>query len=154
MEENEYRSSYNKLVDYPCVFAKAINSTSCTCQQARKIQIADRIALNCSAAHYHQQCNALIEKLRTAAQFVLHMPDIAGTLSHNKEIQVQIGGIKGIAMMLNDHKDVDKPDIHEIHTQAIDTFGNLDKLPYSEIVRYILQSKRRKRRARKNDEND
>lgn len=154
MEENEYRSTYSKLVDYPCVFARAINSTSCICQQVRKIQIADRIAINCCSENDHQQCSKLLERLRIASQFVLHMPDIAGVLPHNKEMQVQTGGIKGIAMILNDHKAVDKPDILATRTQAINTFGNLDNLPYSEIVRHILHSERRKRRSRRNDEND
>jgi len=143
MEENEYRTTYNKLVDHPCVFAKAINSTSCSCRQAARIQIADRIAINCSSGSEQQQCTLMLEKLRSAAQFVLRMPDIAGALPHNKEIRVQIGGIKGIAAILG--QDESGLDIYRLRTQAQTRFGDLDKLPYSEIVRHIMQARTRRR---------
>ena len=151
MDENEYRSTYNKLINHPCVFAKAINSTQCVCQCCKRIQIADRIALNCEQLDEHQQCTAMLEKLRTAAQFVLRMPDIAGVLPHNKEIRVQTGGIKGIAAILQPHESIDKPDIFQIRTQACIKFGDLNKLPYSEIVRHIMQARTRRQRSKSTD---
>ena len=72
-------------------------------------------------------------------------------LPHNMEIRVQTGGLKGLLNIL--HPDSKAPpvieDIGGVISQAVSVYGNLDDLPYSEIVQAVALTTVRKRRKTK-----
>ena len=68
------------------------------------------------------------------------------------EIRVQVGGVTGLARLINETIEVEQlsllDDVHGILNQVIEQFGSLDKLPYSEIIQSVVQFQGRQRRQR------
>lgn len=81
------------------------------------------------------------------------MTSVPGPLPHAKEVKVQIGGMLGIQKLL--HPDMgDKElvdDINGLAKTAAQRFNSLDNLPYSEIVKSIVNFEGRLRRRSHKD---
>ena len=148
MEEDEYKSTYSELASVRCVFEKALTNHQAKCALSRHFCLADREGYSCDDAVSSLKCSELLEKLREKSKFVLKLRDVDGPLPHNMEIRVQVGGVRGLAKLINTDI-VDKVDnIHRVLDQVINKFGSLDSLPYSEIIQSIEQFQGRRRRQR------
>ena len=68
------------------------------------------------------------------------------------EIRVQVGGITGLAKLVNTESEAQaKPRLENINgiiTQVVSQFGSFDELPYSEIIQSVVQFQGRRRRQR------
>ncbi len=153
MEEGEYKSAYNEMAPVRCVFEKSLTSHRAKCSLARHFCLADREGYSCEAPLSSVKCRELLVKLREKSIFALKLQNINGPLPHNKEIRVQVGGLTGIArsIVMNGTDQVDPmvvSDINGVLLKAIDSFGSLDSLPYSEIMQSIKQFQGRMRRQR------
>jgi len=148
MEEDEYKSTYSELASVRCVFEKALTNHQAKCDLSRHFCLADREGYSCEDAGASLKCSKLLEKLREKSIFVLKVHDIDGPLPHNMEIRVQVGGVRGLAKLINVDI-IDKVDnIHRVLDEVINKFGSLDSLPYSEIIQSIEQFQGRRRRQR------
>jgi len=148
MEEDEYKSTYSELASVRCVFEKALTNHQAKCDLSRHFCLADREGYSCEDAGASLKCSKLLEKLREKSIFVLKLHDIDGPLPHNMEIRVQVGGVRGLARLINVDI-IDKVDnIHRVLDEVINKFGSLDSLPYSEIIQSIEQFQGRRRRQR------
>ncbi len=146
MEEDEYKSTYSELASVRCVFEKTLTNHQAKCDLSRHFCLADREGYSCEDAEASLKCSKLLEKLREKSIFVLKLRDIDGPLPHNMEIRVQVGGVRGLAKLINVDI-VDKVDnIHRVLDEVINKFGSLDSLPYSEIIQSIEQFQGRRRR--------
>ena len=146
MEEDEYKSTYSELASVRCVFEKALTNHQAKCDLSRHFCLADREGYSCEDVEASLKCSKLLEKLREKSIFVLKLRDIDGPLPHNMEIRVQVGGVRGLAKLINVDI-VDKVDnIHRVLDEVINKFGSLDSLPYSEIIQSIEQFQGRRRR--------
>ena len=147
MEEDEYKSTYNELASVRCVFEKALTNHQAKCSLSKHFCLADREGYSCDNAESSGKCRELLEILRNKSIFVLKLHEISGPLPHNMEIRV----LAGLAKLLeNDagsqlgNSVVD--DINRIIASAIEKYGSLDKLPYSEIIQSVVQFQGRRRR--------
>jgi len=148
MEEDEYKSTYSELASVRCVFEKALTNHQAKCDLSRHFCLADREGYSCEDAGASLKCSKLLEKLREKSIFVLKVHVIDGPLPHNMEIRVQVGGVRGLAKLINVDI-IDKVDnIHRVLDEVINKFGSLDSLPYSEIIQSIEQFQGRRRRQR------
>ena len=148
MEEDEYKSTYSELASVRCVYEKALTNHQAKCDLSRHFCLADREGYSCEDAEASLKCSKLLEKLREKSIFVLKVHDIDGPLPHNMEIRVQVGGVRGLAKLINVDI-IDKVDnIHRVLDEVINKFGSLDSLPYSEIIQSIEQFQGRRRRQR------
>jgi len=148
MEEDEYKSTYSELASVRCVYEKALTNHQAKCDLSRHFCLADREGYSCEDAGASLKCSKLLEKLREKSIFVLKVHDIDGPLPHNMEIRVQVGGVRGLAKLINVDI-IDKVDnIHRVLDEVINKFGSLDSLPYSEIIQSIEQFQGRRRRQR------
>ncbi|MBT8134757.1 MAG: hypothetical protein KJO03_09615 [Gammaproteobacteria bacterium] len=101
-----------------------------------------------------KKCIEVLEKLRKNSIFVLKLHDIKGPLPHNMEIRVQAGGLTGLAKLLDsgDESSVQQvlmtDGIDRVISRALDNYGTLDDLPYSEIIQSVVQFQGRRRRQR------
>ena len=146
MEEDEYKSTYSELASVRCVFEKTLTNHQAKCDLSRHFCLADREGYSCEDAEASLKCSKLLEKLRKKSIFVLKLRDIDEPLPHNMEIRVQVGGVRGLAKLINVDI-VDKVDnIHRVLDEVINKFGSLDSLPYSEIIQSIEQFQGRRRR--------
>jgi len=151
VEENEYRSLYHAINAQRCVFEKTILSRRCHCRQAHRFNLADREGVACRNTESALLCQTALDRMREKAIFALRLTRIDGPLAHAKEIKVQTGGLFGIRRLLGGQQDDNSPiaDISGLLLSAVDQFGDLEKLPYTEIARNIAQFEGRARRGRR-----
>ena len=152
MEEDEYQSTYGELASVRCEFEKALTNNQLRCSLANHFCLADREGYSCDCEESSSQCEELLQKLRKKSAFVLKVRDVDSPLPHNMEIRVQVGGITGLAKLMNTEGGAQaKPlleDINGIINQMVDQFGSLDDLPFSEIIQSVVQFQGRRRRQR------
>ena len=147
MNEDEYKGAYQAINERACPFEKAILSRQCGCQHVQRLQIADREAAGCRSASAQPVCRDLLRLLRTNAQFALGMATSPGTLPHGKEMKVQVGGLLGLQRLLapttTDLREVEN--VYRLVRAARRVHGQLESLPFSQIVRSIVSYRGRRR---------
>ena len=153
MEESEYKSSYNELAPVRCVFEKALTSYQAACSLSKHFCLADREGYSCEDEHSSLKCREFLELLRENSLFALKLKEIDGPLPHNMEIRVQVGGVSGLAKIfdtsLADQAGGVKVDnIQLVLKRAVNDFGALKKLPYSQIIQSVVQYQGRRKRQR------
>lgn len=148
MDETEYRQTYHEVNERRCVFEKAINARRCSCSLSQRFNLADREGVSCTDQSGCNRCKQLLELMRNNARFALQMTNVPGPLPHAKEVKVQIGGMLGLQKLLQPElKDDDRVhDINGLAETALQQYHSLDKLPYSEIVKSIVNFEGRLRR--------
>ena len=160
MEENEYRETYQEINTLPCIFERAILVRCAGCGQARRLYLAEREAVACRSIDAQLDCAQLLELMHDNARFVLRQPSIDAPLPHAKEVRVQCGGIRGLGDLVDARNDAgqqtDKElagaeNIHALIRLARQRYGNLQALPFQDIVLGISrwQSRRRGKRPPK-----
>lgn len=160
MEENEYKSTYNTLTTIRCVFEKALTNNHASCHLAKHFCLADREGYSCENEESAARCADILGKIRNKSTFVLKLQDVNGPLPHNMEIRVQVGGVAGLvksalmkpAITSDVSESVEnasaKNDIDLAMTAAIERFGSIDNLPYSEIMQSVVKFQGRRKRQR------
>lgn len=138
MDEMEYQTIREILNQCPCPFEKALLSSRCTCAKFQRLNIAEREAAACILPAAQVRCIALLEQLYQNARFALKQPRMDKPQPHNKAMKIQCGGLLGLQAALSpecDNKQVEN--IDALVTQALKNYGELEKLPYQEIVKFI-----------------
>ena len=148
MDEREYKSAYKSINPTRCVFEKAINSRVCNCSRSVRFNLADREGVSCNSGAAQARCQQVLQTLRENSRFVLQVNAVEERLSHNADIKIQNGGMKGIANLI-DANDVDERDIDTLLDNVIQQYKSIETLPYQAVVREI--SSYQVRRRRKND---
>lgn len=150
MEEDEYRSTYSELNQRRCIFEKSINARRCACSKSKRFLLADREGVGCDCDDDLQQCTKVLDEIRIRARFSLQLTQIQGVLPHNKEIRVQVGGMQGLrdATLAHNPGKLNVDDISVVIKAAINRFGNIESLPYSEIVKSVAACEGRRKRKR------
>lgn len=141
--EAAYRDARTSINPTPCIFEKAVLATCVACSLADKHLLAERETINCRDAGARQLCDRLHAALRAHASFALGSNNPYSPVPHSKEIKAQCGGLKGLQQALNGVDTVS--DVHGLITAALNTFNDLDALPYAAIIRTIAQFNIRKR---------
>ncbi len=155
VDENEFRDAYNRLNSTRCVFEKALLTRSCQCSRARGFRLAERMGFGCSHPVAQRRCGDLLALMRTNARFTLGMPAVDdGPLPHNKEIRVQIGGLRGLRGLCDDSRSEASEtiaDIDAVIEACIARHGSLADIPYDRIVPSIAAYRVKRWRRRRSD---
>ncbi len=148
MEEDEFRATYHAVNQRRCVFEKALNTRRCECSRAARFCLAGRDGVACKSPAAHALCTALIATLRSNAKFALQLTRVDDALPHGKEIKIQHGGLLGLRDALGERgADDDRiQDIHALIDAGLKHYGDLNALPYGEVVKTIVAFKGRVRR--------
>jgi len=151
MEEKEFKRTHAEFNPTPCYFAKAILCQCCGCTCSQKINIAERESIACTNEQAHQRCGEWLDSLYQNARFVLKLPNVDAPMPHAKAMKIQCGSPRGLLAALEGEAFVEThkvEDIHAVLEQSIVKYGNLQDLPYSQIVRFINQHSLKKRSRR------
>ena len=150
MDEEQYRSSYKNIITRQCVYEKAINSRRTSCKQANKIRLADREAVACRSQDACNLCTSFLKTLRSKSLFALKLQNHSGPLPHAKEIKVQMGSIIGLALDNNIEIEQDKKidNIYTLLTESLNKYQTIEKLPYENLIRSIVNYEGRPKRKR------
>lgn len=151
MEEDEYKSIYNNLASVRCAFEKAMTNNQTKCHLARHFYLADREGYSCADSNSSAMCFDFLEKVRKKSVFVFKVKAVDGPLAHNKEIRVQVGGLTGLAKLID--LSAQRPavvtvvdDVIIALKHVVEKYGSLVQLPYGEIVQSVAKYQGRRRR--------
>jgi len=148
MEEDEYRSVYAEINQQRCVFEKAINARRCDCCKSKRFLLAGREGVGCDCETNLGMCTSILNEIRSRARFALQLTQVQGVLPHNKEIRVQVGGMQGLRdATLDENPGLLKvEDIHSVINAAVEKYGDVASLPYSEIIKSVTACEGRRKR--------
>lgn len=166
VNESEYKDVYQRVIGTKCVFEKAILLQFAQCEHAEKRLLAEREAINCAYESCQFRCQKFLDELRQKARFSLQQTQADEPLPHAKEVKVQAGGLYGLQQIMHSENpanitelddallrfnDNRKPvaNINELLNLAASHYENLQKLPYTEMIKAILRFEVRKKRRRK-----
>ncbi|MEK8017137.1 MAG: hypothetical protein VSS75_009730 [Candidatus Parabeggiatoa sp.] len=147
MDEREYQQVRERLNQCPCVFEKAILTNRCGCEKCQRLNLAERELATCTSPTAQQRCIELLDQLYQNARFALKQPHLTAPLPHGKVMKVQCGGLLGLQTLLFSESNTTQPAVGNIDaliTQALETYGDLKKLPYQEVVKFISHYQVRK----------
>ena len=154
MDEDQYRATYKKLNPNRCIFEKAITNQRSNCSLKRKFVLANRECVACQSKTALKQCTEVLNAIRHNARFSLKVITIEGPMPHNKELQVQAGGMLALQSLLDttsykDHEPETVIYIHQTVTNTLQHYASIEKLPFGEIVKDIVKYQSRPKRKKK-----
>lgn len=150
MDETEFRNTYNEVNPNRCIFEKAITNRRCDCQLKHKFVLATRECVACQSEPGLKRCTRVLDSMRNNARFSLKVVTVDGPMPHNKELQVQAGGMLALQQMFDETNQSEiVENIHQTMETAIKTYGSVDQLPYGEIVKGIVKYQSRPKRNKK-----
>ena len=149
MEEKEYKAKYREIASIRCEFEKALTTNNARCSYARHFWLADRGGYACRSEQLSAKCRELLVKLRENSRFIVKLQQGSEKLPHNMELRVQAGGLNGIQSLLTPREACKVENIHALIAKAEADFGNLDNLPYHQIMQSISHFRGRRSRKRR-----
>lgn len=147
MDQDAFRETYREVNENFCAFEKSVLINQCNCSKAERFCIAEREGVHCLSEEGQARCLDALSILRDHATFALRELT-EGKLPHGKAMRVQIGGMRGLNKLLNGD-DSQVPDVDAILQEAIQRWGSLEQLPFSEIMPSIAAYKGKTRARRR-----
>ena len=147
MDQDAFRETYREVNENFCAFEKSVLINQCNCSKAERFCIAEREGVHCLSEEGQARCLDALSILRDQATFALRELT-EGKLPHGKAMRVQIGGMRGLNKLLNGD-DTQVPDVDAILQAAIQRWGSLEQLPFSEIMPSIAAYKGKTRARRR-----
>lgn len=149
MEEDQYRATYHQFNQNRCAFEQSILSRRCNCPHAHKFCLAEREGIACQEPLKQPRCQEFLNIIRQKSLFTLKLAQIGSSLPHAKELRIQIGGLKGLAVLLDNEKTLPIDDIIGLLEKTEQKYGNFSELPFDPIIQQISQIRGRQKRTRK-----
>lgn len=143
--EDAYREARESAIALACPFERALLSRCIACFKAKRLLLAEREAISCTEQGACDLCQAFHAAVHHNARFALHM-DPGQPWPFGKEIRAQCGGFIGLRESLG-HAANEAVDAATLLAEALDRYGALEHLPYSEIMRAVVHYEPRKRRV-------
>jgi hypothetical protein len=154
MDQDAFRKTYREVNERFCAYEKSVLTNQCECSQAERFCIAEREGVHCGSDDGQARCLKLLALLREQARFALRTQDAEKTLlPHGKAVRVQVGGLRGLHAVLDPDQPVPEriADVYGVIARAEQRFGELQALPFSQIMPQIAayQGRSRSRRRRR-----
>lgn len=151
MDQDAFRQTYREVNEVYCAFEKSVLTNACRCPQAERFCIAEREGVHCRSDSSQSRCLRWLELLREQARFALRTEEDRKLLPHGKAIRLQVGGMRGIqAALSGESRPADGiDDIDGTLAAAERTFGRLESVPFSTVMREVAAYKVRKRARRR-----
>jgi hypothetical protein len=153
LDSDAFRRTYRAINERYCAFEKGILTNQCNCSEAEKFCIAEREGVHCGSDEAQETCVALLDLLRQQARFALKVNEQQRALPHAKAMRLQIGGLRGIAVALDPEAPApaEIADVRDLLLAAIARFGDLEHLPFPQIMQQIAAYRGRRRRRGSGD---
>lgn len=146
VDETAFRHTREELNPLPCVFERALLARHAVCDLAQSHQIAERETVACSQPSAHAACARLAGLLREKSGFALHLTATQRILPHAMMMKIECGGLDGLKALLDANALV--ANVRRLVRLAEERHGELDELPFSEIVQGVAAWKPRRRHPR------
>lgn len=143
MDEAAYKSARGEINRLPCVFEKVLLARCAVCQLAASHALAERETVACTSPVARADCGRLAGLLREKSAFALRLATTQRILPHAMVMKIQCGGLLGLRQALD--AEAPAPDVRRLVLLGRERHGDLDALPFSEIVKGIATYQIRKR---------
>lgn len=150
MDQDAFRKTYREVNEVFCAFEKSVLTNECQCTQAERFCIAEREGVHCRSQERQARCLRWLELLREQARFALRTEERRRLLPHGKAIRLQVGGMRGLQLLLKPGEPAPATvtDVDGTLARAEDQFGSLATIPFSEVMREVAAYRMRKRTRR------
>jgi hypothetical protein len=152
MDQDAFRKTYREVNERFCAYEKSVLTNQCECSQADRFCIAEREGVHCNSDIGQARCLKLLALLREQARFALRTAsEEKAALPHGKAIRIQVGGLRGLHAVLDPDQPVPEKiaDIYQLIQRAEQAFGELEALPFSEVMPQIAAYRGRTRSRRR-----
>lgn len=149
MDQDAFRQTYREVNEVYCAFEKSVLTNECGCRCAERFCIAEREGVHCRSQPSQTRCLHWLGLLREQARFALRTEEGRKILPHGKAIRLQVGGMRGLTVVLGETKDSAIADVDGLLGEAEARYGRLEDLPFSEIMREVAAYQVRKRSRRR-----
>jgi hypothetical protein len=148
MDETAFRNARGEINRLPCVFERALLARHAVCSLAESHALAERETIACTAPLARAECGRLAGLLRGKSAFALKLPSTQRILPHAQMMRIQCGGLDGLRQVLD--PEAPAVDVHRLVCLARERHGELDQLPFSDIVKGVAawQGRRRLHKAK------
>lgn len=106
------------------------------------ITVEDRF--KCTKEELRDTCVDLVAVLREKSRFVLGITDDGSEMTHTQLMKLRCGGLLGMQRVFNSD-DEKLASIREIIAKTESVYGDVEKFPFSEIMRDIKEFNHRKK---------
>jgi hypothetical protein len=155
MDEEQYHKLYHELNPDRCVFEKSITNCRCDCELKQHFLIATREGIACRSKTALKNCTLLLNTMRNRSRFALKVVTVDGSVAHNKELRIQVGGLLGLQNLTQPDSLTDSSadlqnsktvfNIRKIVQASMEKYGNIEDIAYSDIIKYITAYKVRQK---------
>ncbi len=141
MDEDQYRATYQEINTSPCIFERAILRRCGECDKAQRLNLAEREAVKCLSPISRKDCQEFLELVHEKSSFAIGLPNPGEKLPFGKEIKIQCGSITALRTQFD--KEENNLGIHALIQNATTDSGNINNLPFENIIREISAFKSR-----------
>ncbi len=139
MDKETLERINDDIQSLPCPFEKTLLAVRSQCLLTRKIFIAERESMQCTAPQAHQRCHAILELVRSNSRFTFGLRREHDPLPHRKQMRLQEGTLRTLANALYGDNDIATVNINTLLTDALQRYHSIDKLPIPDIVRTLAK---------------
>ena len=143
MDEDAFKSARADINRLPCVFENALLSGCAVCELSASHALAERQIIACTSPVARVDCGQLAALLRERSAFALHLTSTQRILPHAMMMKIQCGGLRGMQQVLDPA--AAQPDVRRMVLKGRERYGELARLPFSEIVKGVAAFQLRKR---------
>ena len=147
MDESAFQTARGEINRLPCVFEKALLCRCAVCRLAVHHALAERESLACTSPLARALCGRLSGLLREKSAFALKLANTQRILPHAMVMKIQCGGLQGLQQALD--PEAPAPDVHRLLLLGRERYGELENLPFSEIVKGVAAWQGRRRRPQR-----
>ncbi len=126
--------------DCKCAFNSTLTGDQFGCQHGKPVVRRGGIEIACTGENVHDRCALLFEKMKNAVLPELGLKDDLLSIPHSVLVKVQFGGLLGLQRKFAaaGSQTTRVENINELVTTAVKECGDLDSIPYQELVRDII----------------
>lgn len=135
MDDSAFRHAKGEINRLPCIFRRALLARHAVCECAVRREVSGRESIVCAQPVARASCGELHGLLREKSAFALGLTDARRSLPAAKLMKIQCGGLNGLRDAVD--PGAVAPSVHRLVRLAKEQFGELDALPFSEIVKGI-----------------
>lgn len=137
-------------VETRCSFEKALISGTAKCTQVKRLEIGERLVCLCCSPAAAKLCKQYLSLLRKNAGFVFRQTDTRDLiLSNYQEIQLQCGGLQGLAEVVYEGQVDIKFDVSALLQRVEDEYQGIENIRLDRIVPQIAAHNPRPHRKKR-----
>ncbi len=125
---------------YTCPFSHLILSGRCGCQLSSKDCVAEKEFGTCLDNLASKNCQSLYHQLRTNSDFVLKSHH-QSKLSVGQQLKIKMGGLLALQTLVTESFTDNIDNIVVLVEQVKTTYGDFEKIPFSQLMPKIAKFK-------------